>query len=97
MGFSAQMPARPAAERDEDAITAWQEATWQAVRKEVFADWGQGYNTIIGVGDVTGDGKADLLERDSAGNVRVNPGHDSGTFGARIKVGAGWQNYLNLY
>nr|WP_329433912.1 winged helix-turn-helix domain-containing protein [Streptomyces anthocyanicus] len=31
MGFSVQMPARPAAERDEDAITAWREATWQEV------------------------------------------------------------------
>ncbi|MFF3395944.1 winged helix-turn-helix domain-containing protein [Streptomyces sp. NPDC002669] len=27
MGYSVQMPARPAAERDEDAITAWREAT----------------------------------------------------------------------
>ncbi len=66
-------------------------------RKEVFTDWGKGYNTIIGVGDVTGDGKPDLLERDSAGNVWVNPGHGNGTFGARIKAGAGWQSYLNLY
>ncbi|WP_316746191.1 winged helix-turn-helix domain-containing protein [Streptomyces sp. MK7] len=32
MGFSVQMPARPAAERDEDAITAWREATWQEVK-----------------------------------------------------------------
>lgn len=32
MGFSVQMPARPAAERDEDAITAWREATRQEVK-----------------------------------------------------------------
>ena len=32
MGYSVQMPARPAAERDEDAITAWREATWQEVK-----------------------------------------------------------------
>jgi transposase len=31
MGCSVQMPARPAAERDEDAISAWREATWQEV------------------------------------------------------------------
>lgn len=32
MGYSVQMPARPAAERDEDAITAWREATWREVK-----------------------------------------------------------------
>jgi hypothetical protein len=32
MGFSVQMPARPAAERDDDAITAWREVTWQEVK-----------------------------------------------------------------
>ncbi|WP_185149728.1 winged helix-turn-helix domain-containing protein [Streptomyces sp. Ag109_O5-1] len=32
MGCSVQMPARPATERDEDAITAWREATWQEVK-----------------------------------------------------------------
>ncbi|MFD5163645.1 winged helix-turn-helix domain-containing protein [Streptomyces hawaiiensis] len=32
MGYSVQMPARPAAERDEDAITAWRETTWQEVK-----------------------------------------------------------------
>ncbi|MDX3232292.1 winged helix-turn-helix domain-containing protein [Streptomyces sp. ME19-01-6] len=32
MGCSVQMPARPAAERDEDAITVWWEAAWQAVK-----------------------------------------------------------------
>ncbi|RLV76153.1 transposase IS630 [Streptomyces rapamycinicus NRRL 5491] len=32
MGYSVQMPARPAAERDEDAITTWREVTWQEVK-----------------------------------------------------------------
>jgi transposase len=32
MGYSVQMPARPAAERDEEAITAWREATWREVK-----------------------------------------------------------------
>ncbi|MFE7330901.1 winged helix-turn-helix domain-containing protein [Streptomyces sp. NPDC057565] len=32
MGCSVQMTARPAAERDEDAITAWREVTWQEVK-----------------------------------------------------------------
>lgn len=32
MGYSVQMPACPAAERDEDAITVWREMTWQEVK-----------------------------------------------------------------
>ncbi|MFH8978607.1 hypothetical protein [Streptomyces sp. NPDC017890] len=32
MGYGVQMPARPAAERDEGAVTAWREATWQEVQ-----------------------------------------------------------------
>jgi transposase len=32
MGYSVQMPARNAAERDEDQITAWREVTWQEVK-----------------------------------------------------------------
>ncbi|MFH9575612.1 winged helix-turn-helix domain-containing protein [Streptomyces sp. NPDC017454] len=32
MGYSVQMPVRPAAERDEDTITVWREATWQEVK-----------------------------------------------------------------
>ncbi|MFF3518930.1 winged helix-turn-helix domain-containing protein [Streptomyces sp. NPDC002573] len=34
-GYSVQMPARPAVERDEDAITAWREVTWQEVNLPV--------------------------------------------------------------
>lgn len=33
MGYSVQMPARPAVERDEDAITAWREVTWREVKR----------------------------------------------------------------
>ncbi|MFD0235504.1 winged helix-turn-helix domain-containing protein [Streptomyces decoyicus] len=32
MGYSVQMPARPATERDEDAITGWREVTWPEVK-----------------------------------------------------------------
>ncbi|MFF5360228.1 winged helix-turn-helix domain-containing protein [Streptomyces scabiei] len=32
MGHSVQMPARPATESDDDAITAWRKTTWQEVR-----------------------------------------------------------------
>ena len=32
MGFSPQVPARRAAERDEDAVAAWRSVTWAKVR-----------------------------------------------------------------
>ena len=38
-------------------------------RVKLFTDWGGSYNAIVGVGDITGDGKADLVSRDSGGNA----------------------------
>ena len=54
-----------------------------------------GWNTmtaIKGAGDLSGDGKADLLARDTAGKLWLYPGNSTGAFGARIVAGAsGWQ------
>ncbi|WP_406171912.1 VCBS repeat-containing protein [Streptomyces canus] len=36
-------------------------------RARVFSNWGGSYNLVVGVGDITGDRKADLVSRDSAG------------------------------
>ncbi|OKJ19530.1 transposase, partial [Streptomyces sp. CB01580] len=33
LGFSPQVPARKVAERDEQAVTAWKEATWAEVKE----------------------------------------------------------------
>ncbi|MFJ4624422.1 winged helix-turn-helix domain-containing protein [Streptomyces sp. NPDC088812] len=33
LGFSPQVPARRVAERDEQAVTAWKEATWAEVKE----------------------------------------------------------------
>ncbi|MEU2743086.1 winged helix-turn-helix domain-containing protein [Streptomyces sp. NPDC007095] len=33
LGFTPQMPARRVAERDEQAVTAWKEATWAEVKE----------------------------------------------------------------
>jgi subtilisin family serine protease len=40
--------------------------------------------------DFTGDGKSDLLARDSNGTLWTYPGTGTGLFGWRIKVGDGW-------
>jgi hypothetical protein len=64
-------------------------------RAKVFSSWGGFYNVAFGAGDITGDGKADLVSRDSAGNVWRNNG--KGSFGARTRIATGWQGYKGLF
>ncbi|MFD9323222.1 FG-GAP repeat domain-containing protein [Streptomyces sp. NPDC060053] len=66
-------------------------------RVKLFANWGASYNAVAGAGDITGDGKADLVVRDTAGGLYRLPGTGTGTFGARVKIGAGWQNYKGIF
>ncbi|MCX4808786.1 VCBS repeat-containing protein [Streptomyces sp. NBC_01214] len=53
------------------------------------------YTVTVGPGDLTGDGKGDLLSRDSGGTLWLHPGDGAlvTKFGARIKVGTGWNGY----
>ncbi|MEV3966455.1 VCBS repeat-containing protein, partial [Nocardia sp. NPDC050193] len=66
-------------------------------RVKLFAGWGASYNAVVGAGDITGDGKADLVARDTAGGLYRLPGTGTGTFGARVKIGAGWQKYKGIF
>ncbi|MFJ9893806.1 FG-GAP-like repeat-containing protein [Streptomyces sp. NPDC091280] len=66
-------------------------------RVKLFADWGGSYNAIVGVGDITGDSKADLVSRDSSGNVWLNGGNGKGSFGGRTKIATGWQGYKSVF
>ncbi|MET7737108.1 FG-GAP-like repeat-containing protein [Streptomyces sp. NPDC005402] len=68
-----------------------------SARTKLFTAWGGSYNVIVGVGDITGDGRADLVSRDSAGNVWRNNGTGKGSFGARTKIASGWQGYKGLF
>ncbi|WP_448320533.1 FG-GAP-like repeat-containing protein [Streptomyces sp. CO7] len=65
-------------------------------RVKVFGAWGSSYNVVVGVGDITGDGKADIVERDSAGNVYRNNGDGKGSFGSRTRIATGWSGYKSL-
>jgi hypothetical protein len=67
------------------------------VRAKVFAGWGGSYNVVVGAGDITGDGKADLVARDTAGNLYRQNGTGKGSFAARVKIGSGWQGYKGLF
>ncbi|MEU4172708.1 FG-GAP-like repeat-containing protein [Streptomyces sp. NPDC026665] len=66
-------------------------------RVKVFADWGSSYDVIVGAGDVDGDGRADLVSRDTSGAVWRNAGNGKGSFGSRTKIATGWQGYKGLF
>ncbi|MEX1657101.1 FG-GAP-like repeat-containing protein [Streptomyces pseudovenezuelae] len=66
-------------------------------RAKVFSNWGGSYNVVVGVGDITGDGKADLVSRDTGGALYRNDGNGKGSFGARTKIATGWQGYKGLF
>ncbi|WP_210585200.1 FG-GAP-like repeat-containing protein [Streptomyces sp. GESEQ-35] len=62
-------------------------------RVKVFSNWGASYNAVVGVGDITGDGRTDLVSRDTSGNLYRNSGNGKGSFGGRTKIATGWQGY----
>jgi hypothetical protein len=67
-----------------------------AARVKVFSNWGGSYNAVVGVGDITDDGKPDLVSRDSSGYVWRNNGDGKGSFGSRTKIATGWSGYKSL-
>lgn len=66
-------------------------------RVKVFDNWGSSYNVIVGVGDITGDGRADIVSRDTSGTAWRNNGNGKGSFGSRTKIATGWQGYKGLF
>ncbi|AQS67536.1 trypsin-like serine protease [Streptomyces pactum] len=56
------------------------------------------YDAFATAGDVTGDGKPDLLARDTSGVMWLykGTGSASATFASRVRVGGGW-NAFNLF
>nr|WP_239134809.1 FG-GAP-like repeat-containing protein [Streptomyces sp. SID12488] len=62
-------------------------------RVKIAVSWGASYNSVVGVGDFTGDGRADLVSRDTAGNLWRTNGNGKGVFGARTRIATGWQGY----
>ncbi|WP_133259934.1 FG-GAP repeat domain-containing protein [Streptacidiphilus pinicola] len=52
------------------------------------------YNILVGPGDLTGDGKADLVARDRAGRLWLIPGDGTGSVDRRpALLGSGWNQY----
>ena len=67
-------------------------------RVRVFSDWGGSYKDVIGAGDVNGDGKADLVSRDTSNNLWLNAGTGTGTFANRTQAGTStyWKTWASL-
>ncbi|MGI5356488.1 FG-GAP-like repeat-containing protein [Streptomyces sp. CA-252508] len=63
----------------------------------VFSDWGAGRDAIIGAGDVDGDGRNDLVSRDTNGKLLRNSGRGDGTFAPTVQIGSGWGARGTLY
>ncbi|MFE0698475.1 N-acetylmuramoyl-L-alanine amidase [Streptomyces sp. NPDC058872] len=63
-------------------------------RVKIGSSWNV-YDAIIGTGDLTGDGKPDIIARDTSGVLWSYKGTGSSTapFASRVKVGGGWQTY----
>lgn len=68
-----------------------------APRVQVFSGWGSSYNAMVGVGDLTGDGKNDIVVRDTAGKLYRNNGDGKGSFGSRTQIATGWGPYKGIF
>ncbi|GGR38960.1 hypothetical protein GCM10010497_47490 [Streptomyces cinereoruber] len=68
-----------------------------ATRIKVGTGWGA-YNALVGAGDYTGDGRADIVARTPGGDLYLYAGTGSATtpFKGRAKIGAGWNTYTKL-
>ncbi|MGW0945857.1 FG-GAP-like repeat-containing protein [Streptomyces sp. NPDC002623] len=64
---------------------------------KVAAGWGASYNLVAGIGDITGDGRSDIIARDTSGTVWRYPGNGKGSFGARVKIATGWGTYKGIF
>ena len=50
------------------------------------------FNVVLGPGDVTGDGAADVLARETAtGYLWLYPGNGAGGWRPRVRIGSGWK------
>ncbi|MFI8238564.1 trypsin-like serine protease [Streptomyces sp. NPDC085866] len=66
------------------------QGTWTTTK--IFSGWTT-RTRIIAPGDLTGDYLPDILSVDSGGTLWLYPGKGHGTFGSRVSVGTGWNQY----
>ena len=64
-------------------------------KQRIGSGW-NAYNTLLSPGDLTGDGIADLVGRDSSGNLYLYKSSGKSSFAARVLVGSGWSGYKTV-
>jgi SpoIID/LytB domain protein len=68
---------------------------WILPRRTVGTGW-NAYTALTSTGDFTGEGKNDVLARTGDGLLMVLPGSGTGTFGAPVQVGKGWNIFSTI-
>ncbi|MFI5683814.1 FG-GAP repeat domain-containing protein [Streptomyces sp. NPDC051636] len=64
--------------------------------RKTGTDW-RGYNILTTPGDLTGDGRTDLLARSaSTGDIYLYAGNGSAGFASRVKIRSGWKAYTRV-
>ncbi|MFD5325072.1 N-acetylmuramoyl-L-alanine amidase [Streptomyces sp. NPDC127092] len=68
-----------------------------ATRVRIGGGWNL-YDRLVPTGDITGDGRADLVARDGSGYLWLYKGTGSATspYTTRVKIGGGWNLYDRL-
>ncbi|WP_146610544.1 MULTISPECIES: FG-GAP repeat domain-containing protein [unclassified Streptomyces] len=67
-------------------------------RTKIASNWGAAYTTVVGAGDLTGDGRADIVARDGSGKLYRFSGTGAGTLSGPAEIGtSGWSAYAGLY
>ncbi|MFG2568852.1 FG-GAP-like repeat-containing protein [Streptomyces sp. NPDC048567] len=61
--------------------------------KKIGTGWNM-FDALTSPGDMSGDGRADLLGRTPSGDLYFYKGKGDGLFEPRVKIGYGWQGYL---
>ncbi|MEU6344830.1 VCBS repeat-containing protein [Streptomyces sp. NPDC046977] len=64
----------------------------------LFKAWGGTYKDVIGAGDFNGDGRNDLVSRDTSNKLWLNAGTGTGTFKNRVQAGDAtyWKSWASL-
>ncbi|MFF8593011.1 FG-GAP-like repeat-containing protein [Streptomyces sp. NPDC015220] len=68
-----------------------------ATRTKIGGGWNT-YNSLTSTGDLTGDGRSDLIARDNSGVLWLYKGTGTATtpYATRTKIGGGWNTYNAL-